>query len=95
MRNTKLFQIFDTTGNTVIGPIITSHHEAAAVRQFTDLLKDQTTLLAKHPEDYELRWLGYQDEDTGTIDPTPANTSIVLTGSAWAAMQERKAQDAQ
>jgi len=78
-------------GLTVIGPIITAHHPAAAVRHFTDLLGDKSTVLASHPEDYQLLRLGTQDEATGLIDnlldPEP-----VLTGRQWKQMQDAAAQ---
>lgn len=54
---------------------------------FTDALKDTNTSLSKHPEDYELVFLGVQNEATGEISETETAT-IVITGSQWAAMNE-------
>lgn len=88
MRTTNLYQIYDAVANTVIGPIIVTYHPAAAVRQFTDLLRDPKTTLAAHPEDYELRYLGQQDESTGLVDGLTV-PQAVLTGLQWKLSQER------
>lgn len=87
IRPTGIYQIRDTTAEMVIGPIMTMHHQAAAIRVFTDALKDTSTSLSKHPEDYELVYLGVQDEKTGEINETGA-AMIVITGKQWKALQD-------
>lgn len=89
MRTTKLFQIRDNVANSVVGPIISAYHEAAAIRHFTDLLKNPETTIASHPEDFDLMYLGNQEETTGEIDPLVGVPQIALSGSAWKSMQER------
>jgi len=81
----KLYQVYDTVGQNVLGPIITVKHDAAAVRIFTEALKDQKTALAQHPQDYVLLYLGTQDDDTGVIVSEMPKT--VLTGKQWKDMQ--------
>lgn len=90
MRNVELYQIRDLVGQTVVGPIITVKHQGAAVRHFTDLLKDKNTIIASHPDDYELVCLGYQNEETGAIDPIDKPTAV-LTGTQWVYMQQAAA----
>ncbi|QCQ84606.1 nonstructural protein [Blackfly microvirus SF02] len=80
-----LYQIYDLAGKTIVGPIMAVNHEAAAIRHFTDLLKAKDNLIGQHPDDFELRELGHQD-DNGTIDPLSEPRSA-LTGSAWLATQ--------
>lgn len=88
MRPVQLYQIRDLVGQSVVGPIITAHHPAAAVRHFTDLLADKNTMLASHPEDYELLHLGEQDETTGDI--TSMRPNVVLTGVQWKQIQDSR-----
>jgi len=92
MRPVSLYQIRDNVAQTVVGPIITVHHAAAAVRHFTDLLQDKNTTLAAHPDDFDLVYLGLQDEESGTIDPLP-KPEPALTGKAWRAMQNNQTDD--
>lgn len=89
MRQISLFQIFDIQGQCVAGPIMTAHHEGAAIRNFTDLLKNKETVLGAHPQDFELRFLGYQDEDTGILDGVELPHSVI-TGQQWQAMEAAK-----
>lgn len=86
MKNVHLYQIKDHIGHTMAGPIMTVMHEAAAVRYFMDMLRDNTTMIGKHPEDYSLVFLGYQDDETGAIDPRE-NPLTILKGSTWAEAQ--------
>lgn len=88
MRTVMLFQIFDTVGQTVIGPIIPAHHQAKAIRDFTDILADPKTTLGTHPDDYELLQIGIQDEETGSLDPMVGRPEPVLTGKQWRIMKE-------
>jgi hypothetical protein len=88
-RHITLYQIRDITADMVVGPIMAMYHPAQAVRQFTDLVKDPTTLIGKHPEDYELIELGRQDENTGTLDAF--NTPVrILDGATLLAVQQRE-----
>lgn len=82
----KLFQTKDTAAKTVIGPIIRAYHNAAAVRIFTDGLKDRNTLGA-HPEDYELIELGIQDEENGEIQGYDGGPVTIVTGKQWLTLQ--------
>jgi len=85
----QLFQIYDLVGEQIIGPIIAYRHPAAAIRSFTDLLRDPKTTLGQHPDDYDIRLVGVQDENDGTIDPV--NPPIIqLTGTTWRMMNEQR-----
>lgn len=84
MPSQQLYQVYDNVAQRSMGPIIAAYAAAAAIRSFTDAMKDERTTLAQHPEDFDLLHLGEQDEHTGTIlGVTP---TIVLAGSTWAVM---------
>lgn len=87
-RHIQLYQVRDTVGKTVVGPIITTHHPAAATRIFTDALKDEKTSIAAHAADYELICLGKQIEDTGELIACPPE--VILTGAQWAMIQNQE-----
>lgn len=78
----KLYMVRDIVGGQVIKPIIIVKHEAAAVRIFTDAMKDERTDLFQHPADYELLYLGEQNDDTGEIAGLERPRAI-LTGRQY------------
>lgn len=86
MRTLNLYQIRDLVSHTMLGEIMATYHEAAAIRSFTDILKNPKSILHSHPDDYDLIFLGYQDEESGTLDPL-TTPQIILTGKAWNAAQ--------
>lgn len=79
----KVFAVIDNQAQNIVGNMLTIHrHEAPAIRQFTDLLSDERSMLNKHPHDFDLVQMGEIDEDTMALEPRHA---IILKGSAWAA----------
>lgn len=59
----KLIVVVDILARDVTGPVLYFHHDAPAIRFFTDAIQDPSTPLNKHPEDYELHELGLLDDD--------------------------------
>lgn len=86
---TKLYSVFDLVAKMCIGPIIAVQHEAAAVRTFTDALKDERTSLSQHPDDYELLYIAERDDDTGTVTGI-GSPHTVMTGKQWAYMNAQQ-----
>lgn len=88
MRN--LYAIRDRVANDLIGRamymlmVFRTNEEAA--RYFADAVNDTTSVLNKHPGDYELLHLGCI-EDSGPIIPLSAPQSII-TGDALIAVQQ-------
>lgn len=62
----KIFAVFDSKAESYTPPFF-QHHEAMAVRTFTDCCNDDEHTFGKHPEDYTLFDLGLYDDSTGTI----------------------------
>lgn len=58
-----------------------------AARYFADAINDETSVLNKHPGDYELRRVGTVDEK-GNIVPTDPFMNIIITGDALIATQQ-------
>lgn len=53
-------------------------HTAAAVRAFTDHVRDPQSDFAKHPEDYELWWLGEYNDQDGSFTPPDGGIPLRL-----------------
>lgn len=71
-----------------IGPIMAFPAVPAAVRSFADVAVDPQTMVARHPEDFELLQVATIDGATGVVVPcTPP--VVLLTGVAWLASQKR------
>ena len=91
MPRLRLFQTYDLVAQSIIGPIIITANEGAALRIFTDSLKNPDSL-GKHPEDYQMREIGKIDPDTGELTPCEVRT-LALTGKAWAQQQNTEGQN--
>lgn len=76
----KLYQVYDVKAETHFGPIIAVRHEKAALRIYYDALTDKQSNISKHPEDYNLVYLGQQDEETGLINSEP---ETIMKGETW------------
>jgi len=62
------------------GQPIFVRHTGEACRSFADECNREGSTFNKHPEDYELFFIGTYDDDRGLI--TPQNPSSLLTGKA-------------
>lgn len=92
-RNNTLYQIFDLKAGSIAGPIIIEKRDGPAIRSFHDLLRDERSTISRHPDDYELRVVGVQDEDTGHI--TGCLPYTIATGTSWVEMQQPRAEQLQ
>jgi len=62
----KMFTIRDSKGE-VFHPPFFNHTHGEAERNFHELTKDEKSMIAKYPEDYDLYYLGTYDNQTGKI----------------------------
>lgn len=63
--------------------------DAQAVRYFADAINDKTSILNKHPADYELVALGIlTDTAAGEIIQTQEKHVVIITGDALIAAQD-------
>lgn len=83
----RLYRVFDTKAETGIGPLLMEPRDAPAIRTFTDALKDAQSL-GRHPEDYELLYLGDMNEHCAITIPNECPT-LVLAGTLWRSMQQQ------
>lgn len=63
---TKMFSVFDSKA-AFYGTPFFMPNEAMAMRAFGDLVNDQNSSIAKHPEDYSLFFMGIFDDNVGTL----------------------------
>lgn len=83
----SLYMVYDLVAKTVIGGLIQEMSDAPAIRAFHDALSHRDSILAQHPEDFNLLLIGSIMSD-GTIITPPDGVYAVATGAAWAAQKE-------
>lgn len=59
-----VFSVFDEKAQVYSTPVFLPH-KGLAVREFSDVVKDKNSALAKHPSDYKLCLLGEFDNVSG------------------------------
>lgn len=80
-----IYGVFDRVAGSVTGGLMLFAADAVAVRTFGDICRDPNTMMARHPNDYDLVRLGIL-ADNGEIGGVEFTT--VITGAAFAATQE-------
>lgn len=88
MNHTRLYQLYDLTAQAVAGPIVSEKKDAPAIRAFTTVLEDKNTMPGRYPEQFELRLIGTQDEETSQINALVPQT--IATGAAWKEAQNHR-----
>lgn len=79
----RLYVIYDLVAESMVGQLLMFAADAAAVRFFGDVCVDPQTMVARHVEDHELRFVGVVDEESGAVSSAPV--AVVLSGKAWKA----------
>lgn len=64
--NVKLFSVYDKKA-AAYGSLIAVPAVGVAVRSFSDVVLDKSTVFGKHPSDYDLYELGVYDQRSGKI----------------------------
>lgn len=65
---TKVFAVFDTKSDSYGTPFFMPTR-GMAIRAFADLVKDNSTTIARHPGDYKLCMIGEFDDAKGMLIP--------------------------
>lgn len=90
----KIFAIKDRIADEYIGLrmylLMVFRTEQEAARYFADAINDKSSVLNKHPGDYELRCLGHMTDD-GYIRATDDH-QLILTGDTVVALQVEETQ---
>lgn len=85
MATKMFFSVYDTVAQVYSVPFC-ALTKAAAVRTFADACVDKSLALSAHPVDYDLRFIGYFDDDTGMIgSPSSEDELILVSGGTFAA----------
>lgn len=91
----KLYAIRDRLANELVGlrmyTVMCFRTNEEATRYFADAINDPTSILNKHPADYELLHLGLINDNgyLGGVDgvPTKQDPVIIVTGDTVLALQ--------
>jgi hypothetical protein len=85
-----LYCIHDRVAQEIVGmrmyAIMVFRTDKEAARYFADAINDETSVLHKHPGDYQLLHLGSVHEQTAEITPQPP--TVIITGDALVATQQ-------
>lgn len=65
----EIYSIRDIKANAYHRPFFVPNR-AVAIRAVTDIAQDTQTDIGKHPEDYQLFYLGTYDDNTGALSST-------------------------
>ena len=71
----RIYGFHDRASQSFIGDtagLVLFKHDAVALRSFGDLCRQEGSIFAKHPQDYELISLGEFDTETGILEPWAA-----------------------
>lgn len=66
----KVYSLRDVRTEAFMRPMFVQNQKVIE-RVMEDGLRDESSNLSRHPEDYQLYYLGEFDEDTGKIDSVP------------------------
>lgn len=73
------------------GPVMAFPAIPAAIRQFSDVAVDSQTMVARHPEDFDLLHIANMDERSGAVEAVTPPV-VLLTGVQWLASQKPSGQ---
>lgn len=79
----KLYGVRDMKAAGYTFPPIAEATHGAAIRFFRDLVDDKSGPIGKHPEDYQLMYLGEFDQESGVL--TPVDVMVLSQGSDFVA----------
>lgn len=68
----RVYGFYDRKSESYIGDsagLVLFRHDAVAMRSFGDLCRQEGSIFAKHPDDYELHGLAQFDTETGELLP--------------------------
>lgn len=85
--NSRLYQLRDRVSGMMSSGIMLFYADKAAIRMFADAMSGDS-LVSKHPEDYDLMFLGEQDDSGLIVSVSP---ELVATGASVAEMLDRRA----
>jgi len=71
---TQIFSVYDSKAEAYMQPFF-FQGKGQAVRSFSDLVNDNSTLCGKHPQDFTLFHIGEFDDATGNVSSS-VHTSL-------------------
>lgn len=82
--NVRVYGFHDKAAGMFIGDtagLVLFKHDAVAIRQFGDLCRQEGSIFAKHPGDFELVSLGEFDSETGILTPWASGPAVLATAA--------------
>lgn len=84
----RIYAIYDIIAEMILGDHLqTFRHDAAAIRFFSDVAKQEGTMVRQHTADFRLITIAELHDNAQEIEVVP-NFRIILEGKQWLAMQE-------
>lgn len=80
----RVYGFHDRAASAFIGDtaaLVLFKHDAVALRQFGDLCRQENSIFAKHPADFEIVSLGEFDTDTGILTPWASGPAVLATAA--------------
>lgn len=74
------------------GPVMLFSAVPAAIRSFSDVAVDPSTMVGRHPEDFDLLQIATVNEGSGEVSPVSPPV-VLLTGASWVAAQKPRDPD--
>lgn len=71
MLKNRMFSVHDVKCNTFLSPFIAPTN-GSAIRSFSDIVNQPESVIHKHPEDYNLYFVGEFEQDSGALLPLTA-----------------------
>lgn len=71
------FSIYDKKAEAFPQPPFPVEYKGHAVRAFTEMINDKSTDLGKHPEDYQLFYIGSFNKENGRLEQDNGATHIL------------------
>lgn len=72
----EIYSVRDSKAEVYNQPFFNKTH-GEAERNFAELTKDQKSMVAKYPDDYDLFHIGSYDDSTGVLSPLDTPRHIV------------------
>jgi len=86
-RVSQIFATYDRAAESFMNPFVVPH-SGVAIRGFTDAINSSgDSDISKHPDDFDLYYIGDFDASTGFVTPHPEGKSLVVQGKQIALMR--------
>lgn len=72
-----LYVVYDMVAKAISGPVVQMAGDAVAIRMFSDAVLGPNSVLAMHPDDYQLVKVGCINTSTGQLIPLEDHEVVI------------------